>query len=249
METFNDKNVKTILAAVGILLAVFLALKSWEIWQGVYKIGYDRPAITINGEGKVLAKPDIAQVSLGVQVEKPTIEEAQKEATEISNNTLKMLKETGVEEKDIKTTNYSISPVYDYSRGGNGRLKGYQVSQSLQVKIRDLSKAGQILSGAGELGANQVGGLSFAADDPNKLREEARNKAIEDAKSKAETLASRLGVKLGKIISFYESGGGPIPYYGVAEMKGMGASMPIPPEIPVGENEIAVSVSITYQLK
>lgn len=250
METLNNQNVKGVLVAVGVLLSIFLALKSWEVWSGLSQTDFNRPSITINGDGKVFAKPDIAQVSLGVQVEKPTIEEAQKEATEISNNTLKMLKESGVDEKDIKTTNYSITPVYDYRMGGN-RVRGYQVSQSMQVKIRNLSKSGVILSSAGELGANQVGGLSFTTDDPEKLREEARNKAIEDARSKAEALSKKLGVKLGKIISFYESGGGipPIPYFAESKAMGIGGGMATPPEIPVGENEIAVSVSVTYQLK
>ena len=243
----NILRFRGIITLVGLFLAVFLGLKSWETWQNVRLPDFQRPTISVQGEGKVFAKPDIGQISLAVATEALTVEKAQKEAAELSNRIFAVLKEKGVEEKDIKTTNYSINPQYDYP-DGKRRLLGYQVYQSFQVKIRELAKAGEILAASAQAGANQVGGLSFTTEDPQRLQAEARDRAIEDAKSKAAELSKKLGVKLGKLVSYGEFGGpSPIPYFGAAE-RGVGGDFPAP-QIPVGENEIRVNVTITYQIK
>lgn len=238
-----------IIALVGILLAIFLAFKSWEVFQDLRLPRFDRPSISITGEGKVFAKPDIARINLAVSVDRPSVAEAQERTTELINRAVSVIKEKGVDEKDIKTTSYSINPRYDYP-DGRQILRGYEVTQNLEVKVRDLTKIGEILAAASEAGANQIGGLSFTTEDPESLQAEARDRAIEDAKKKAQELASKLGVKLGKVVGFFESGGfpPPIPYFGEAAGKG-GDGRAIVPEIPVGENEIVVNVTITYQLK
>ncbi len=245
METISK--FRGLIILVGVLLAVFLAAKSWETINDISKLDFQTPAISVTGEGKIFIKPDIGEVTLAVSSEAGTVEAAQKRATEVINKIFQTLKEKGVEEKDIKTVNYSINPQYDYS-DGKQRLRGYQVSQSFKVKIRDLAKTGEIIASASQAGANQVGGLSFTTEDPTKLQAEARDKAIEDAKTKAKELAKKLGVRLGKVVGFSEFGGsGPIPYFGF-EKAGMGGAV-ASPEIPVGENEIRVNVSITYQIK
>ena len=240
--------IKGVFAAVGVLLIIFMGVKSWESWQELRLPRFDRPTITVTGEGKVFAKPDLGEISLAVNSEARTVEEAQKDATAVANRIVAVLKEKGVEEKDIQTVNYSIGPVYDYP-DGTRRLRAWQVNQNLKVKIRELAKTGEILAVASQAGANQIGGLSFTTDDPTKLQAEAREKAIEDAKAKAEELAAKLGIKLGKIIGFNEFGGvPPMPFFGVASEKGMGGDFPAP-QIPVGENEIRVNVNVTYQIK
>ncbi len=236
-----------IIVLVGIFLAVFLGLKSWETWQNVRLPDFQRPTISVTGEGKIFVKPDIGEIGLAINSEAAKIEDAQARATEVINKVVSMLKEKGVEEKDVQTVNYSINPVYDYPEGSR-RFRSWQVSQSLKVKIRDLTKTGELLSSAAQLGVNQVGSLSFTTDDPQKFQEEARAKAIEDAQRKAKELSSKLGVKLGKITGYGEFGGpGPIPYFGMAE-KGLGGDFSAP-QIPTGENEIRVNVTITYQIK
>ena len=130
-------------------------------------------------------------------------------------------------------------------------LRGFQVSQTLNVKVRDTKKAGDLLSGVGSLGASSVSGLSFTIDDEDALQAEAREKAIEKARGKAEQLAGQLGVSLVRVVGFSEDGGGyPMPMYARAEMAfGDFESKMAAPEIPAGENKIVSNVSVTYEIR
>ncbi|MBI2052916.1 MAG: SIMPL domain-containing protein [Candidatus Ryanbacteria bacterium] len=234
--------------ALGALI-IFLGVKAYVDFRSVRGI-VPRNSISVSGEGKVFVKPDLGQVTLTVFRDEPTVEAAQKKATEVGNRIVEFLKSKNIEEKDYKTTNYSIYPNYDYIENRGQVLRGYRVSQTYEVKIRDLAKAGEILSGAANAGANQVSDLRFTTEDPNALKEKAREMAIADAKAKAQKLASQLGVRLGDLVSFGESGGGippPIFYKEMAGGRG-GDTIPVP-EIPTGENEITVSVSLTYEIR
>lgn len=212
-----------------------------------------RDTITISGEGKVTAIPDIATVSIGLTTEKKEVADAQKENTEKINAIIKALKDLKIEAKDIETSSYSIYPKYDYTESGQ-KLLGYEVSQQLTVKIRDLNNAGAVLAKAGELGANQAGGLEFTIDEPETLRQEAREKALKNAKEKAEALAEISGVKLGKIVSFSESSNGiePTYYSRYDSMKAIsaesGGGMPSP-DIQSGSIEINVYATVVYEIK
>ncbi len=261
MDYLQSRKIQGIILAVGAFLTIFLALKSWEIIREVSAPKLDRPSITITGEGKIFVEPNIGQINLGVIAEAATVSEAQKKASEDINKVMASLEANGVDKKDIKATSYNISPKYDYTRypftppsldGTTSRVPkivGYSVSQNLDVKIRDTSKVGKILSDVGQAGANQVGGITFTTEDPSIVQAEARAKAIEDANKKGKELEEKLGIKLGKIIGFYESGG-PYPIYrDYALGKGGEIASSPAPEIPVGENEIVVNVSVTYQIR
>ncbi len=220
-----------------------------KIKQGRY-IGQDaqyKNTVSISGEGKVLAKPDIGQVDLTVFTQKTTVALAQSENSKKMNSILAGMKELGVKEDDLKTTVYQINPTYQYTTG-RSIIIGYEVRQTLKVKIRDLAKVSEILDKATTLGANEVGSLSFAIDDEEKLKEEAREKAVAAAKEKAETLAKTLGVKLGKITSFTESSQGIYPplYYS-SEKLGMGGGVSAP-DVQTGQNEIVISVVLNYEI-
>jgi uncharacterized protein YggE len=166
---------------------------------------------------RVVVKPDIATISFGVSAENLDVAKAQTESATKMNNIIKLLKDKGVDEKDIKTTNYSIYPRYDYTRtasagypyGGKQVLAGYTVSQNVEVKIRDISKAGELLGGVGEFGVTDVSGLSFSVDKIKEVKNQARDAAITDAREQAQVLAKGLGVKLVKITSFSENGNYP----------------------------------------
>jgi hypothetical protein len=243
---------------IGVLLAVLLICGAFflviaginETKKNRY-IGQDierKNSIIINGEGKIFAKPDIGQISLSVLTEAKTVAGAQKNNNEKMNKVLGAIKEAGVEEKDIKTANYSIYPKYQYL-SGKSIVIGYEVGQTLEVKIRDLDKFGAIIGEATENGANQVGSLSFTFDDPEGLKTEARQKAIENAREKAEALAGTLGVKLIRVIAFSESASQSpaIPYYSYKEAYGMGGGGS-DATIETGQNEIIANVSITYEI-
>ncbi|MBU3935001.1 SIMPL domain-containing protein [Patescibacteria group bacterium] len=204
--------------------------------------------ITISGEGKVYVIPDIATVQLGVTNEGDDISVIVQENTETMNNILEDIKGLGIDEKDIKTTQYSIYPRYDWTRGER-IFKGYTITQQINIKIRDFSKIGDVLSKGTENGANLVGDLQFAIDDQEKVRQKAREEAIAQAKIKAENIAKASGLKIVKILNIQESYS---PYYygSVMEKSGLGGGMEIlAPEIQPGQQEVAITIYLTYRVR
>lgn len=246
-----DKNLTRLLSILVIVLAIFLAIQAYNGFQEGKYIGKDivpSNTITVSATGEAFAKPDIAQISVSVVEEAQTVLEAQKNHTESINKVVAYLKNSGIEDKDIRTSAYNIYPQYDYIENKGRVFRGYEVSQTLDVKIRNLDKVGQILGGVTEIGANQIGGINFVIDDEDAVRREARKQAIEKAKEKANQIAKDLGISFGRLVSFYESSGDFPIYRSYAE--GMGGGEPAPaPEIPSGENKVTVTVNLTYEIR
>jgi len=216
--------------------------------------GVDRPSISVDAEGKVMAQPDIAQLAFGVQTGRvQTAQGAMESLTTKMNKVVEAIKAAGVEEKDISTQALWLNPAYDYTDGKRVD-RGFEAGQNLQVKVRDLEKIGSVLNVAVSDGANQVGSVSFTIDDPEELRAQAREMAITKAKAKAATLAAQLGKSLGKLRAFNEGYVGyPVNYDRVnmkLETSGMGGGAEAPmPVLPAGEQEVSVTVTLTYDLK
>ncbi|MDO8514394.1 MAG: SIMPL domain-containing protein [bacterium] len=245
------------------MLALFLLVGTISELKGLRYIGSGVAAsntISVSGDGEVFAVPDTATFSVTVQEEAKEVKDAQDVATKKSNDIIAYLKKEGIEEKDIRTTDYSVNPQYDYQQivcvaypcpPGKQILKGFQVSQTLTVKVRDTKKAGDLLSGVGARGASSVSGLSFTIDDQDKLEAEARDKAIAKAQNKAEVLAKSLGVRIVRVVGFSEGGGGGPIYYAKTMMAdGIGGAASAPsPEIPVGQNKITSNVTVTYEIR
>ena len=217
--------------------------------------------ITVSGEGKVQAVPDIGVFSFTVLAEGKDAAEAQTKSATANNAIIATLKESGVEEKDIKTENYNLNPKYKYETKpcvafaycppSNPVIDGYEVSQTVTVKVRALDKAGDLISKAGEKGATNISDLTFTIDDETILKGQAREKAIVDAKKQANDLAKNLGVRLVRMSGFYENDGTAYPmaersYSSDAMMTKAGA---VAPQMPLGQNEIKSSVSITYEIR
>lgn len=214
----------------------------------------ERDTVTIMGEGRVIAQPDLGKVTVSIVTENETAEAAQEENITQFNQVVDALKELGIKDEDLQTTSFSVNPLYDYT--DDGRVSnGFEVRQSVQVTIRDLDKSGDVIQAAGNSGANQVSGLSFTIDEPEQYREEARQKALENAKQKADELSQTLGVKLGKIVSFSEysdNGNNPMPYYGGA-MDTFAESAPemkvSAPQLETGSQEVHVTATIVFEVK
>ena len=208
--------------------------------------------ITVNGEGKVTAIPDVAMISLSVESHAKTVGEIQTDGTKKMNDIVAYLKGLDIAKKDIRTTQYSLNPVYSYQPNtGRQSLDGYQLTQAVEVKIRKLDTAGDVLAGAIDKGANQVGQLSFSIDDPEKLQAEAREQAITKARAKAASLARAAGVRLGKVRSFSDNVNNPTPYpimYGRDVMMGA-ESKSLPPLVEAGSQEIVVNVSLSFEIE
>lgn len=262
-----DLIVKVAAAALA-MLALFLLIQSVKALKEFRYVGSGVAAsntISVSGMGEVFAVPDIATFSVSVQEEAKEVETAQETATNKTNAIIEYLTQEGIEERDIQTQEYSVYPQYDYLQDstregiytpGRQVLRGYQVSQTISVKVRDTEKAGELLSGVGSRGATNVSGLSFTIDDEDALKAEARQKAIDDAKAKADELAAQLGVNVVRVVGFYEDSGGYLPYaYGkggvamdMAVRSEAGQAAPAP-DLPVGENKIVSNVQITYEIR
>jgi uncharacterized protein YggE len=240
------------LTVLAVILILFVGVKSWnEYVQGKYIGRNVRDTITVDGEGKVTATPDIARVDLGVYSEGTTVKATQEQNTKKMNAIVAALKDLKIDEKDIQTSQYTISPKYDYSLNQQ-RIAGYIVSQNVTVKVRDTDSVGTVLGKAGELGANTVGGVQFTIDDPKALEAEARAKAIEDARTKAQALARDLGLTVVKVVTFSEAGRGgvPMPYAAKAyDMMAQNAVSAPTPDVQTGSLDITSNVSVTFEIR
>jgi uncharacterized protein YggE len=166
---------------------------------------------------------------------------------------IKAFKDLGIDEKDIKTTNYNLNPVYNWTEKSGQVLIGYEVYQNVTLKIRDLSKIGDVIAKGTEKGANQVGNISFTIDDEYSLRNQARELAINKAKEKAVLIAGQAGMKLGDVKSVIESfEPAPVQVYANAKMMDLSAGVSnqlAAPTIQAGQNEIQVGVTLVYEVK
>jgi uncharacterized protein YggE len=226
-------------------------------FEGKIRFGADARTLSVIGTGKVSAAPDVAEISVGVV----TTENTAKEAVAVNNATMealqRALKERGVAAKDIETSRLSINPQYaqlpppapgQQPKDFIPRIVGYQVTNTVKITARDIMKLGTILDAAVEAGANQMYGISFRVDKPEKLLDVARKDAMADAKRKAELMAGEAGMVVGRPTSIREEGAAtapPRPAMFGRQAVGMAAAVPIS----AGEQELGVSVHVVYELK
>ncbi|MBI2642552.1 MAG: SIMPL domain-containing protein [Candidatus Wildermuthbacteria bacterium] len=238
---------------IGIAVIIALLALVYGVLQYGRSIESTR-SFTSQGEGKVVAIPDIAQFSFGVVSEGGTdVSSLQNENSVKANSIIDFLKAQGIESKDIKTESYSIEPRYQYfscpfDRVGvcpPAEIVGYTVRNQVSVKIRDFAKIGAILAGTVEKGANSVSQVSFAIDNILSLQQQAREEAIQKAKEEAKRVAKTAGFRLGRLVSLNEGGFGIIPVFQASEARG-GAT---PPVLEPGSQEVIVQVTLTYEIR
>lgn len=246
-------------AALG-MLAIFLLVQTGDALAR-YGQG-DNPqinTITVTGEGKSSATPNIAKISFTVQESAADVKSAQDAATKKTNDALAAVKALGVADKDVKTSGYSVSPQYAQTSPcpagvyctrpvTPNTITGYQVTQSVDVTVRDTSKAGDVLAKLGGLGVQNISGPNFTVDDDSGVMDEARANAIANARDKAKELAKELGVSLKEVVSYSEGGNTIYPMYkaaaGVSAMDAASA-----PTLPTGTDDRTVTVEVTYRIK
>jgi hypothetical protein len=208
--------------------------------------------ITISGTGKTYAVPDVAKVTLGIETTGKVVKDITETNVTSMNKIIEGLKALGIAEKDIQTTQYSVNPQYDWTDRSGRTLTGYVISQNIEVKIRDFTMISDALNVATNNGANIVSSLQFTIDDVEKVKATAREKAIVQAKEKAQTLANQTGIKLGDIINVYENNDNYYaPIYSSKTAMGAGAmdAVEVAPQIQTGEQEVQITVSLTYKIK
>jgi len=207
--------------------------------------------VTVDGEGKVTVKPDIALVNLAVVSQGGTVKQVTLDGNKKMTDVIKAVTALGVEAKDVVTSEYNLYPNYVYPENQQPQIKGYNLTQGITVKVRKLDVVDEVLDAGIKAGANQVGQLVFDIDDDSPIKKEARDIAFKKARAKAEEMASAAGVKIGRVITFTEGASAPVvsPMYRTMNLAA-GAESSVPaPSIEPGSKEINVTVSVTYEIE
>lgn len=273
MQDFTPRTPKDLLLVLGSIFVGIAAVLAVVILVGQVKIlgtdkyeGYN--SISVTGTGEVIAIPDIAKFSYQIESEKKTLPEAQTEVTTKSKAVIDALVAAGVSKDDIKTESYSSYPKYEYTQSqltvcdmngycpptyGKQILSGYTVSESVSVKVRNMEKVGDIAKILGDNKVMSLYGPNFEVDDIEKIRNEAREMAIKEARASAKELARSLDVRLSKLVSFVDPEDSVYPMYEgdysmKAGMDGGIANAPSPSFQP-GTSTITVKVMLTYRVK
>lgn len=254
-----NQNIKTILMVAGAFALVAFSYAAVQ-FSSTYSRTINPTSVrnfSVTGEGTILAIPDIARFSFSVITEgKDNVQDLQQENTLAMNGILDAIKLAGVEEKDIRTVSYTVTPQYEYypcfyERGScpPPNISGYSISQSIEVTVRDFANAGELLSLAVQKGANSVSQLSFSVDDPTALEDEAREIAILKAKRRATSIALASGFRLGKILEVQE-GSFNDQIYPTFMKEGMGgAEDTAAPLLEPGTQEVISRVTLIYEIR
>jgi uncharacterized protein YggE len=203
--------------------------------------------VTASGTGTTQAAPDTAEMSFGVTTTSSNAKSALDDASKTAEQITSAVKKQGVADKDIQTRDVSV---YSQTADQNGKqvITGYQASLNVQVKVRDISKLGEIISAANAAGANTISGPTFTIDDPAPFRAKAIDEAVADARTSAEAMAKAAGMSVGAVLSMSSSDVGPVPgpmYGASADMAGAAKSVPIEP----GQLDITATVVVVFELK
>lgn len=204
--------------------------------------------LNVTGSAQAFLTPDVAYFTVGVHTENKDAQEAVASNNVLSQKVMDALKAAGVEAKDLRTSNFSIYPMEEWSPTGEKLGSKFVVDNTVYVTLRDLTKVGEVLGAAVEAGANSVSGITFDVEDKTQVLAEARAEAVSHARSQAEELAKAAGVELGEVqsISYYNSS--PIPLYDVKSVNAAGVGGGGVP-IAAGQMTLTVDVSITYEIK
>ena len=208
----------------------------------------DGGAIVVTGTGRISVQPDVADVRLGVSVVRPSVEAARTEAARTMDAILAAVDAAGVPRTDVRTAMLSVQPRYDYRDGRAPALTGYEISDVVEVTVRDLGRLGSIVDGTLGAGATSMDGLTFRVADPAPAEREARVRAMAEARSRADVLAEAADLAIDGVVDIVEGvpARPPIPFP-KAERMAMAADVATPVE--AGELEVAVSVTVTYRTR
>ncbi len=209
--------------------------------------------ISVSGQGRVTVAPDIATVTVGVETMQPSLAEAQAEATTKMEAIIQTAKDAGIAADDIVTTNYAVNVIQEYDNNGNpAAISGYRVSNQVELTVRQIDDLGTILESVVAEGANAIYGIAFSVDDSTAAASQARRQAVEDARQKADELASAAGVEITGILSITESSsssGPPEPFQ--IDSASAGSARDASASVPVqtGTNEIQITVQVVYEIR
>jgi uncharacterized protein len=198
--------------------------------------------ITVSASGKVTVTPDVARVSLGVSITKPTVKAARATAATVMTNIIAAVKALGVADADIQTVGLNLYP--QYARGSSTKIVGYTLGNQIQITVRDLDKADEVVDTAMAKGATDVAGISFDVSDPARALNDARVAAIAQAQTSAEAMATAAKVRLGSVVSITDASQQPQVYYGAMLRSAADAATPIQ----AGTQDVSATVIVVFSI-
>ncbi len=245
-------------ASIRSVILFFCLLFLFLLVVNFFDISYPLRIINVNqsselsvvGEGKIDVIPDKAFVNLGITVNNvSSVDEAQKQINETNNKLIQAMKGVGIPAGDIKTSNYSITPNYSNTPSDTEKINGYSGNANIAVTVKNTALISKVLEAATKAGANEIQGISYEVEDPSRYREQARSKAIENAKEQAKKLANSLGIRLGKITNIIESS--PDQPYPIVRPLGLrqGLKADGGPQIEPGTQTITSTVTLFFEKK
>lgn len=246
---FSRKLIATlagVLLAYGVVFLGALIRNTIQEYRFIGQAPKSERTIHVEAEAKVTAVPDIAVVTMGVQIKGETVAEVQGKSDATVGALIAKLKELGIEAKDIQTTNYNIYPKVKWTQEKGEEPDGYEANQQVTIKIRDLNQTGSVLALAGTVGANTVQGVQFMIDDPENFRSQARDEALRKAGQKARDLARSLGVSLVDVVSYNEFDANGSDFGGYLRADGFGGGGA---PVQSGSTDVVMRVSVTYEIQ
>jgi uncharacterized protein YggE len=243
--------------APGAVVIFFILLFVFAKWGPAINFSTTAQSVgqpfVVSGEGKVTVTPDIAKINLGIQENGLSLKQVQDSVNTKSKTLTSKLKSLGINENDIKTTSYYVYPQYDYSSSSR-KVTGYQVSTNYLVTINNFETINNVLVAATEVGANDIGGISFDLNESTKVKKtnEARELAVKNAQAKADGLAKAAGIGLGRVINVSENSDfGIVRNMALPVASGMGfeSKSAAQPDVQPGTSEINLTVSLSYEVR
>lgn len=250
----QNKKLETLYSSLSIL-AIFLTLVailfSYNLFKEGKLIGSNASnVISVTGKGEMDVKPDISSIILTVRESGKDNKEGEEKVAVKTEKFLAGIKDL-IQDKDIKTDNYNSYPKYFYPLNQPAKIDGYEVSQTITLKVRDIKNVSKVLGVISASGINEVTGPNYEIDDIEKYKSDTRALAIKDAKEKVEVLAKQLGVDVVRIVNFSEGSDYVPPMYMQNDMmtKNVAVMQEVAPQLPVGENKVTSNVTITFEIK
>ncbi len=236
-----------------LLLALSLALGTVTMTAQAqtapaYTVPADGTLLNVSAQAEASRVPDVATLSAGVVTQAADGNAAMRQNAEQMAKVVAAIKAAGIPEKDVQTSGISLNPQYRYAENEPPKITGYQASNTVSLKVRDIAKLGKVLDALAAVGANQINGPSFEIDQPEPVYDEARLAALKKAQARAETYAKALGLRVRRIVSISEGGGGfrPVPMMAMATdaKAGRMESTPVSP----GETTLSVNLDVVFEL-
>lgn len=235
---------KTLLLALSLALGTTMTAHAQNASAG-YALPADSTLLNVSAQAEASRVPDVASLSAGVVTQAADGNTAMRQNAEQMSRVMAAIKAAGIADKDVQTSGVNLNPQYKYGDGEAPQITGYQASNTVRLKVRDITRLGKVLDALAAQGANQINGPSFEIDQPEPLYDQARLDALKKAQARAETYAKSLGLRVRRIVSISEGGGSGVRPVMMA-MSRAKAEMDTP--VAPGESTVSVNLDVTFEL-